>query len=223
MSTVLITGANRGIGLALAQVCAARGDDVIGVCREGSDALRQTGARVESGVDVGDDAALAGLARRLDGVRVDALWLNAGIMQRNALGSIDAAGFASARRQFEVNALGPLRVAQALLPNLGKGSKIAIITSRMGSIADNGSGGSYGYRASKAAVNAIGKSLAVDLQPRGIAVFLLHPGYVATDLVGGHGDLSPAQSAMQLVRQLDALDLARTGTFWHGNGTELPW
>ena len=223
MSTVLITGANRGIGLALAEVCAARGDDVIAVCREGSDALRQTGARVETGIDVGDDAAVADLARRLEGVRLDALWLNAGIMQRNALGSIDAAGFASARRQFEVNALGPLRVAQALLPNLGEGSKIAIITSRMGSIADNGSGGSYGYRASKAAVNAIGKSLAVDLRPRGIAVFLLHPGYVATELVGGHGDLSPAQSATQLVRQLDALDLARTGTFWHGNGTALPW
>lgn len=223
MSTVLITGANRGIGLALAQVCAARGDDVIGVCREPSEALQQTGARIETGVDVGDDAAVADLARRIDGVQLDALWLNAGIMQRNALGSIDAAGFASARRQFEINALGPLRVAQALLPNLGEGSKVAIITSRMGSIADNGSGGSYGYRASKAAVNAIGKSLAVDLKPRGVAVFLMHPGYVATDLVGGKGDLTPAQSAAQLVVQVDKLDLARTGTFWHGNGTELPW
>ena len=223
MSTVLITGANRGIGLARAQACAARGNDVIGVCREGSDALRQTGARIETGVDVGDDAAVAGLVRRLEGVRLDALWLNAGIMQRNALGSIDAAGFASARRQFEINALGPLRVAQALLPNLGQGSKIAIITSRMGSIADNGSGGSYGYRASKAAVNAIGKSLAVDLQPRGIAVFLLHPGYVATDLVGGHGDLTPAQAATQLVQQVDKLGLEHTGTFWHGKGTALPW
>ena len=223
MSTVLITGANRGIGLALAQVCAARGDDVIAVCREASDALRQIGARVETGVDVGDDAAVADLARRLAGVRLDALWLNAGVMQRNALGSIDAAGFASARRQFEINALGPLRVAQALLPNLRQGSKIVIITSRMGSIADNGSGGSYGYRASKAAVNAIGKSLAVDLQPRGIAVFLLHPGYVATDLVGGRGDLTPARAATQLVQQVDKLDLPRTGTFWHGNGTTLPW
>lgn len=223
MSTVLITGANRGIGLALAQVCAARGDDVIGVCREGSDALRQTGARVETGVDVTDDAAVADLARRLDGTVLDALWLNAGVLQRNALGSIDAAGFASARRQFEINALGPLRVAQALLPNLREGSKIAIITSRMGSIADNGSGGSYGYRASKAAVNAIGKSLAVDLQPRGVAVFLLHPGYVATEMVGGKGDLTPTQAATQLVRQVDSLDLERTGTFWHSNGTALPW
>ena len=223
MKTVLITGANCGFGLARALVGAARGDDVIAVCREASDALRQTGARVETGVDVGDDATVADLARRIDGVRIDALWLNAGILQRNALGSIDADGFAGARRMFEVNALGPLRVVQALLPNLGEGSKIAIITSRMGSMADNGSGGSYGYRASKAAVNAIGKSLAVDLQPRGIAVFLLHPGYVATEMVGGHGDLTPAQAATQLVKQVDSLDLARTGTFWHSNGTALPW
>ena len=223
MKTVLITGANRGIGLALAQVHAARGERVIAACRQARDELERTGARIEAGVDVGDDAAVAALARRLDGVRLDVLWLNAGIMTRNALGSIDSAAFDSARRQFEVNALGPLRVAQALLPNLGAGSKVGIITSRMGSIADNGSGGSYGYRASKAAVNAIGKSLAVDLKPRGIAVQLLHPGFVATDLVGGRGDLSPAQAAQQLVQRIDSLELAQTGTFLHGNGTELPW
>lgn len=223
MKTVLITGANRGIGLALAQVHAARGDRVIAACRQTSDELERTGARVESGIDVGDDAAVAALARRLDGVRLDVLWLNAGIMTRNSLGNIDAAGFDSARHQFEVNALGPLRVAQALLPHLGTGSKIGIITSRMGSIADNGSGGSYGYRASKAAVNAIGKSLAVDLKPRGIAVQLLHPGFVATDLVGGRGDLSPTQAAQQLVQRIDSLELAQSGTFLHGNGTELPW
>ena len=223
MKTVLITGANRGIGLALAQVHAGRGDRVIAACRQASDELARTGAGIEAGVDVGDDAAVADLARRLDGVRLDVLWLNAGIMARNSLGSIDAAGFDSARHQFEVNALGPLRVAQALLSNLGAGSKIGIITSRMGSIADNGSGGSYGYRASKAAVNAIGKSLAVDLKPRAIAVQLLHPGFVATELVGGRGDLSPAQAAQQLVQRIDALELAQTGTFLHGNGSELPW
>ncbi|HEV8467046.1 MAG TPA: SDR family NAD(P)-dependent oxidoreductase, partial [Pseudolabrys sp.] len=132
MNAVLVTGANRGIGLALVQAHVVRGDHVIGACRHGSDELAQTGARVEDGVDVGDDDAVADLARRLDGVRLDVLWLNAGIMARNALGNIDAAGFASARQQFEVNALGPLRVAQALLANLGEGSKVGIITSRMG-------------------------------------------------------------------------------------------
>lgn len=223
MATVLITGANRGIGLALARLHAARGDRVIGVCRRSSDALAQTGAQVESGVDVTDDAAVAALAQRLRDLRIDTLVLNAGILERESLGGIDAAGFDAMRRQFEVNALGPLRVAQALLDHLAVGAKVGIVTSRMGSIADNGSGGRYGYRASKAAVNAIGKSLAVDLKPRGIAVFLLHPGYVATDMVGGTGDVTPDQAAAQLVERLDTLGLEQTGTFWHANGGELPW
>lgn len=223
MSTVLITGANRGIGLALAQHLAARGDRVIGVCRNASDALAATGARIESGVDVTDDAALAALARRLSDTRIDQLWLNAGILSRESLGVIASTGFESLRRQFEVNALGPLRVAQALLAQLGEGSKIGIITSRMGSIADNDSGGYYGYRASKAAVNAIGKSLAIDLKPRGIAVFLLHPGYVATDMVDGTGDITPAVAAQRLVGVLDRLDIGQTGSFWHSNGSPLPW
>jgi NAD(P)-dependent dehydrogenase (short-subunit alcohol dehydrogenase family) len=223
MSTILITGANRGIGLALAQQFTARGDDVIAVCRHGSPELDRTGARVEAGVDVTDAAAVDALAQRLAGVRIDTLVLNAGILAKESLGMIDAAGFDSMRRQFEVNALGPLRVAQALRDRLADGGKVGIITSRMGSVADNGSGGYYGYRASKAAVNAIGKSLSVDLAPRGIAVVLLHPGYVATDMVGGSGDVTPADAAKQLIARLDALTLKDSGTFWHANGSALPW
>ena len=223
MKTVLITGANRGIGLALSQQFAGRGDHVIGVCRHGSEALQETGARVESGIDVTDGAALDALAQRLQGTTIDTLVLNAGILGRETLGSIDAAGLDSIRRQFEVNALGPLRVAQALLGQLGTGSRIGIVSSRMGSVADNDSGGYYGYRASKAAVNAIGKSLAIDLKPRGIAVFLLHPGYVATEMVGGGGDISPEQAARQLIERLDTLGMEHSGTFWHANGSALPW
>ena len=223
MKTILVTGANRGIGLALTRAFRARGDAVIAVCRRSSDALEATGAQVEPGIDVTDGDALDALARRLSDVRIDTLVLNAGVLERESLGDIDEAGFDSMRRQFEVNALGPLRVAQALLDNLADGAKVGIVTSRMGSVADNGSGGRYGYRASKAAVNAIGKSLAVDLQPRGIAVFLLHPGYVATDMVGGTGDVSPEQAAAQLVERLDGLALEQTGTFWHANGSPLPW
>lgn len=223
MATILITGANRGIGLALARQYTARGDRVIGACRHASEALAATGAQVEAGVDVTDPIAVEALARRLGDTRIDVLLLNAGILARETLGEIDGAGFDSMRRQFEVNALGPLRVAQALQGNLGAGSKVGILTSRMGSVADNGSGGYYGYRASKAAVNAIGKSLALDLAPRGVAVVLLHPGYVATDMVGGHGDVSPEEAAVQLVARLDALTPGDSGSFWHANGTPLPW
>ncbi|WP_457096739.1 SDR family oxidoreductase [Lysobacter sp. P5_B9] len=223
MRTVLITGANRGIGLALAQQFTARGDHVIAVCRQSSPALDATAATVEAGVDVSDGAAVEALATRLADTRIDTLVLNAGILGQESLGTIDAAGFERMRRQFEVNALGPLRVAQALHDRMAEGGKIGIITSRMGSVADNGSGGYYGYRASKAAVNAIGKSLALDLESRGIAVVLLHPGYVATDMVGGNGDVSPAQAASQLIARLDALTLAQSGSFQHANGSALPW
>ena len=223
MQTVLVTGANRGIGLALSQQFIARGDRVIAVCRNSSEALDAIGAQVEAGVDVTDDAALAGLAQRLGQTRVDTLVLNAGILGKEAFGQIDAEGFERMRRQFEVNALGPLRVVQALRGQLHTGSKVGIVTSRMGSMADNGSGGYYGYRASKAAVNAIGKSLAVDLQADGIAVVLLHPGYVATDMVGGSGDVSPEQAAAQLMARIDDLDQSKTGSFLHANGSALPW
>lgn len=223
MARILITGANRGIGLALVQHFRARGDEVVATCRRSSAALDASGARVEAGIDVTDDASLSGLVRRLDGRAIDQLWLNAGVLARDSLDKMNAEGFEALRQQFEVNAIGPLRVAHALLNNLHAGAKIAIMTSRMGSMADNGSGGYYGYRASKAAVNAIGKSLAVDLAPRGIAVFLLHPGYVATDMVDGHGDITPDVAAQRLVGVVDGLGLDRSGSFWHSNGSELPW
>jgi len=223
MKTVLITGANRGIGLALVRQYVGRGDRVIAVCRNSSPELDATGARVEEGVDVTDGQAVAALAGRLRDESIDILLLNAGVLVRDALGSLDEAGFEAMARQFEVNTIGPLRVARALLDRLREGSKVAIITSRMGSMSDNGSGGSYGYRASKAAVNAVGKSLSIDLAPRGIAVLLLHPGFVATDMVGGRGDVQPAESAAGLVERIDELGLADSGSFWHAKGDPLPW
>lgn len=223
MSTILVTGANRGIGLALTRLYRSRGDEVIAVCRRSGAELEATGARIEAGIDVADAAAVATLGQRLGDARIDVLLLNAGIFTHEKLGELDDAAFAAIVRQFEVNTLGPLRVTQALLGHLNEGARIGIVTSRMGSVADNGSGGYYGYRASKAAVNAVGKSLAVDLAPRGIAVALLHPGFVSTDMVGGKGDISPEESARGLAARMDALTLENSGGFWHSNGSPLPW
>ncbi len=124
--------------------------------------------------------------------------------------------------QYEVNTLGPLRVTEALADNLGEGSKVAIVTSRVGSIDDNGSGGNWGYRASKTAVNMVGTNLMHELRPRGIAVALLHPGLVATDMTGNHG-ISPADSAAGLIDRIDELTLETSGGFWHAEGYRLPW
>lgn len=222
MATALVTGANRGIGLALTTQLSARGDHVIAVCREVSDALTNTSAAVESGIDLSDGRAVAWLAGRLR-ERIDHLILNAGVLGRESLDALDDDAFASMRRQFEVNALAPLRVVAALRPRLEAGAKIAIITSRMGSIADNSSGGYYGYRMSKAAVNAAGKSLAEDLRDQGIAVFVIHPGFVKTAMTGGKGDVTPQKSAENIIRRLDELGLDQTGTFRHADGTPLPW
>jgi NAD(P)-dependent dehydrogenase (short-subunit alcohol dehydrogenase family) len=219
MKTWLITGASRGIGLELCRQLAQRGDAVIAACRKASPALQAIACRVVEDVEVTDDASVGRLAAALGESRLDVLVNNAGILSKESLGSLD---FDAMRRQFEVNALAPLRVTQALLPRLGDGSKVAIITSRMGSVADNGSGGYYGYRMSKAAVNMAGKSLAEDLKPRGIAVLLLHPGMVATDMTGRQG-IPPAESAAMLIERMDSLGPAATGGFHHANGEPLPW
>ncbi|MBT8064984.1 MAG: SDR family oxidoreductase [Gammaproteobacteria bacterium] len=219
MKTFLITGANRGIGLEMARQCVARGDQVIAACRSAGSELEQVGARIVEGVDVTDDDSVQRLAEALDGTVIDRLVNNAGILERTSLDRLD---FESMERQFRVNTLGPLRVTAALLPRLQAGSSVFIITSRMGSIDDNTSGGSYGYRMSKAAVNMAGKSLAVDLQDSGIGVFLLHPGWVATEMTGQTG-IDAVDSARGLIQRMDELDIARTGSFWHQEGYELPW
>jgi NAD(P)-dependent dehydrogenase (short-subunit alcohol dehydrogenase family) len=219
MATVLITGCNRGIGLQLATLLIARGDDVIGVCRSGADELQTLGARVISGIDVRDGAAVAMLKQEIGDQPIDVLINNAGIYLRDSLGELN---YDDMLEHYMVNTLGPLRVTEALLDNLPEGSKVAIVTSRVGSIEDNSSGGSYGYRASKTAVNQIGTNLKHDLLPKGIAVGLLHPGLVATDMTGGQG-ISPKDSAKGLIQRIDALNLSNTGGFWHAEGYVLPW
>lgn len=220
MANVLVTGSNRGIGLELVKAFRQRGDTVFALCRTTNPDLEATNANIITGIDVTDDALLNVLPRALEDITLDIVVLNAGVLSSE---SLQMPNFDAIRHQFEVNTLGPLRAAIALLPNLKNGSKIGIITSRMGSVADNTSGGMYGYRASKAAVNAVGRSLAMDLKERGVAVQLLHPGFVRTDMTRGNGLINADESARTLVERLDELTLEETGTFRHQNGEYLPW
>ena len=221
MATYLVTGSNRGIGYEYCRQLQARGDRVIAVCRSASEELKQLGVRLEEGIDITSDDSVASLRDRLDDTPIDVLINNAGIIKRVTLKDLD---FESIREQFEVNALGPLRVSHALLPLLGAGSKIVLMTSRMGSIADNTSGSSYGYRMSKVALSMAGKSLAHDLKPRAIAVAILHPGLVQTRMTNFTASgITPEESVKGLLKRIDELTLENTGTFWHANGEVLPW
>ncbi len=219
MTTVLITGCNRGIGLQLAAQLHARGDSVIGVCRNASEELSELGIRVISGIDVSDGASINELMAELNGEKIDVLINNAGILMRDEFGAID---YDDMLAQYKVNTLGPLRVTEALRDNLDEGSKVAIVSSRVGSIDDNSSGNYYGYRASKTAVNQIGTNLMHELKPRGIAVAILHPGLVATEMTNDQG-ITPEESAKGLIQRIDDLTIETTGGFWHAEGYKLPW
>ncbi|MCB9680337.1 MAG: SDR family oxidoreductase [Alphaproteobacteria bacterium] len=220
MAHVLIVGASRGIGLAFARLYAARGDTVVGTTRHPERAAALAGvARVEA-CDVASDASVAALAARLDGTPIDVLLHNAGELAADGL---DPARAPSVLHQLDVNAVGAYRVVSALRPHLARSPapRVALMSSRMGSIGDNTSGGYYGYRASKAALNAIGRSLAHDLSP--VPVLLLHPGYVRTELTGGAGDVDPDEAVARLVRIIDSASADTSGRFWHRDGPELPW
>jgi len=219
----LVTGSNRGIGLELCTQLKQRGFDVIATCRQSSAALNNLGVEVIEDVEVSDPKSLANLVAVLADRRIDWLINNAGIADGIAMDQLNEDTIASCKRMFEVNSLGPLLTTQALVGNLGEGSKVGIITSRMGSIDDNDSGGSYGYRMSKSAVNAAGKSLSIDLKPKGIAVAILHPGWVRTDMTGHNGLIDTDESARGLLDRMDELTLESSGSFWHTNGELLPW
>lgn len=217
---VLITGANRGIGLELCRQFNNLGHQVTAVCRSSSAELNELEISVIEKIDVANHESVQQLAQQLKGQKFDVLINNAGVLAGNALGEID---YQTVMQQYQVNAMAPLMVTEALLENLSDGSKVAIITSRMGSMADNDSGGHYGYRMSKAAVNMAGTSLAVDLKPKGIAVGLLHPGYVKTDMTGNQGFVDTQHSAKGLLARIDELTIENTGSFWHADGEKLPW
>ena len=221
MSTYLITGSNRGIGLELCKQIIERGDEVIATCREASSDLKNLGVRIEEDIDISSEDSINNLRQALSGVELDCLIHNAGIYEFNSIDNFD---HESILRQFVVNALSPLYMTKSLKGLLKKSSKIAFITSRMGSIGDNTSGGSYGYRMSKVALSMAAKSLSRDLLKEDIYVAILHPGLVSTRMTGfTKSGISTEESAIGLINRIDSLDKNNTGTFWHANGEILPW
>ncbi len=221
MHTYLVTGANRGIGLEYCRQLKARGENVIATCRSKSDELSDLGIRIDSGIDLNSINSIRKLRSNLTGIKIDVLINNAGIMINDEFENIKQD---TILQQFSTNAISPLILTLNLIENLSKGSKIILMTSRMGSIKDNESGGYYGYRMSKSALCMAGKSLSVDLKPLGIAVALLHPGLVSTRMTNytSHG-ISSNESVIRLLKIIDNLTISETGIFRHANGEELPW
>ncbi|PJZ30553.1 SDR family oxidoreductase [Leptospira kmetyi] len=217
---VFITGSNRGIGLEFTKQFIAKGDRVFALCRKASnDLMKLKPTQIFEEVDVLNSNSIRDLSAKLLDTKIDILINNAGILIPDNLQSLDEENVFT---QFLVNALGPLKIVKALLPSLGANAKLIFLTSRMGSIADNSSGSYYGYRASKAALNAIAVSLARDLSPKGISVGIFHPGMVATEMTGRQG-IPTTESVQGLIERIESLNLNNSGKFFHQNGEELPW
>jgi NAD(P)-dependent dehydrogenase (short-subunit alcohol dehydrogenase family) len=222
--TVLVTGANRGLGLEFARQLQAAGATVIGTARNPAtaDELKTLGVRVEQ-LDVTDTASVAALAERLEGMALDVLLNNAGIFPNRS--TFDGEDPAEALRVYDVNTVGPLRVTQALLPNLRTGGRKLVMnmSSGLGSIADNGRGSSAAYRASKAALNMLTRTMAMDLADEGFIFVAMSPGWARTDMGGEQANLSPEESVRGMLAVLAPLTTRDTGKFLSYDGNELPW
>ncbi len=227
MENVLITGANRGIGLELARQFAENGQHVFATCRDKSSATALTGLAAAGNiavleVEVTDDASVAALRDELDGVRLDVLVNNAGVMGgKQSVDDMDYAAWADA---LAVNTMAPLRVFAALKPNLLKAERPRVVTvsSQMGALSGQ-STGAYAYRSSKAAVNKVMTVLATEVAEEGIIVCPVHPGWVRTDMGGPNADLSVEQSAAGLLALINGLTAEQSGRFWNWDGSELDW
>lgn len=225
-STYLITGASRGIGFEFVTQLVARGDSVIAAVRspESSPGLMalQKHIRVLT-LDVTSTASIEALAVALGPTPIDVLINNAGVSSTSK--SVEHLDAAEMHRVFHVNAIAPMIVAKSVLKNLriGKRKTIFNITSQLGSIANNTGGSSYAYRASKAALNQLNRSLANELAPDGFTCVAVHPGWVRTDMGGQQAPLSPEQSVAAMLKTMDALTPAKNGAFLNYDGTPLPW
>lgn len=216
---VLITGANRGIGLELAKQYLEKGFHVIAAVRKPTEEIKATGSEVIENIDVSLPADVETLKKAIGDRKLDVLVNNAGVLKIDDIDSID---YAEIDREFQINAVGPLRVTEALRPNLKQGSKIGFVSSMMGSIQDNTIGKFYAYRMSKSALNAAAKSLAIDLKPSGVLVSIIHPGSVATQL-NPQGDIQADESAAGIIKVLEGLTEENTGSFQDWDGSARNW
>ena len=228
MNQVLITGANRGLGFEFTKQYAADGWQVLACCREPQSAgvLREIAAAHENihiyALDVNDFATITALSAQLKDHIIDVLINNAGVYPESRFGHTNEADWLEA---FKINTIAPMKMAEAFAPQLAKSQlkKLVTLSSKMGSIDDNGGGGSYIYRTSKCAVNMVMKSLSIDLKSSGIAVLTLHPGWVQTDMGGPNGLIAAATSVAGLRKVIDDLSLATTGKFIAYDGKQVPW
>ncbi len=223
---VVITGANGGIGVEFVKQYRRRGERVYALCRSDSSAISDAGVTRIEPVDLTRPSDLSSIVEQLQGVEIDILINNAGLFKNETLDHLmlqPECARSTIDQQFQLNALAPLMLTSSLLAQMKPYAKIIFITSRMGSIEDNNSGAYYGYRMSKAALNAAAKSLAVDLAAKQIAVGIYHPGFVQTKMTGFQGDMTPENSVKGLMRRIDQLSLVSSSRFYHSNGESLPW
>lgn len=226
MPTVMITGANRGLGLEFARQYLEDGWGVLATCRNPGAADDLNGVSGElnvHGMAVDDDGAITALAHKLSGQAIDVLINNAGIMgPRQSFGELDSDAWMAVLR---TNVIAPVKVAEAFVDHVARSDlkKIVTVSSKMGSMADNTSGGSYIYRSSKAGVNAAMRSLSFEVAPQGIASAVLHPGWVRTDMGGPNGLIDAPESVSGMRAVIAALDAGMSGRFWNYDGTEIPW
>ena len=220
--TILITGANKGIGLELVKRY-AQTENVLAVCRTSSAELDALPVSIYRDIDIRRNSSIKSLVSDIGDQKID-LFLNvAGILSQEDIYDLDSAAIDRISDQFEVNALGPVKLVAAFLDKIVNGGKIIMVTSRMGSVEDNTSGSRLGYRMSKAALNIASKSLSVDLKPRHISVGIIHPGSVQTDMTNNRGLITVIESVDMIVERIKDLSLETSGVFFHASGEILPW
>ncbi len=215
----VITGSNRGIGLEFCKQLKEKGYEIFALCRSFSDELKKLNIQIIDNVDVRNIDSLRTAKEKIN-KPIDLLINNAGIFLQDDLKSLN---FKTLQEQFDVNSLGPLKVTLTLLPLMKKSTKVAMITSRLGSIESTTESNYFGYRTSKAALNMISKILSIELKPKEVPVGVFHPGYVRTDMTNHKGDLESNTSVKNMLALLENLNLENSGTFWHENGSIIPW